>query len=231
MADKQISTWTWFQVPTSKTLDISIFKPLLANESDYFETYYGRVIESPEQHVLVIPWRSRAAYDAFTKSSQYEEMMNNLTALSSSKPQTQAINFGKIAYYWHLVPYMEIKTVYFPSSVSTQTREQVSGIKGLVLSMPSFGRQFAHLSPHRGLPCSGWIDDPRIWEGQDTLACIWCHYWKDKETEHDFKTKERRPPKNGETYRPLALEKFEQDLKDLGAIGWKEIHIDFERLH
>ncbi|KAH9997674.1 hypothetical protein F4779DRAFT_170600 [Xylariaceae sp. FL0662B] len=231
MDERPISTWTRFKVSTWKTFQVSIFQPLLANKTDYHDAFYGPIAESPAEYVLVIAWKSYAVYDAFTKSKQHEEMMANLKALSSSQPQTQVIDFGKIGFWWRLGPNTEVMTVHFPDSVSPQTRDEVSKLRGLVLSMgPGIDGRNAHLSPYKGVPACGWIVDSQSWDGKGTLACMWCHYWKDKEAEEKFKATEKRPPKNGESYRPLVSEAFKQDLKGLGAVGWKEVHVDFNKL-
>ncbi len=232
MGDSAISTWTRFHTPASKPVDTAfIFRPLVSNSGSFRYCFYGPVLETPGDWVLLIVWTTYRAYDTFTKSAEHEQLLTNFKALSPDEPVTQAIDFGKIAFWWRLGPNTELRTVYFPASVSSQSREAVSSLQGLVTSM-GFGidGSGAHLSPYTGVPTCGWIDGPQNWDGQDAAACLWCQYWTNREAEEKFKTTHRRPPKDGETYRPLALEAFEQDLKSLGAIGWEECHVDFERV-
>ncbi|KAI1775376.1 hypothetical protein F4818DRAFT_47660 [Hypoxylon cercidicola] len=234
MSDDIISSWTQFEVPLTSegSLPLSIFKPLLQNKPDSYAAFYGQIAEN-DAFVLLIVWKTHAAYDAFTASIQHRELAANLGKQSSSDlaATTQTIDFGKIAYWWRLPGYTEFRTVYFPATTSLQTRDAISRMKGLVLTMGlGIDGSKAYRSPYRGLPSCGWIEGMQTWENRDVSACVWCHHWKNKVTEKTFKTTERRAPKDGESYQPLALDVFEQDLKVLGAVGWEDIHVDFKKL-
>ncbi|KAH9885195.1 hypothetical protein F4778DRAFT_761463 [Xylariomycetidae sp. FL2044] len=231
MADEPISSWTTFQVAESQEPALLIFKPLLAAEPNFHDAFYGRISESPEQYILVVAWKSRQAYVAFTQSNKYQELVANLGSLSASEPTTQTIDFGRVGFWWRFGSNIEVRTVFFPGTVSAQTREDVSRMKGLVLTagMGIDGR-YAHLSPYRGVPTCGWVDGFETWQERDAAACVWCHYWKDKEAEENFKKTERRIPPDGESVGLLALEAFEKDLKNAGAVGWKSYHLDIKQI-
>ncbi|KAI2635629.1 hypothetical protein GGS26DRAFT_589298 [Hypomontagnella submonticulosa] len=234
MSDSLITSWTQFQVPLTSedSIQSSTFEPLLPFKADFHDAFYGRIAENGA-FVLLIVWNKRAAYDAFTTSIQHGELATNLAKQSSSDlaATTKIIDFGKVAYWWRLGVNTEFRTVYFPAPTSSQTRDAVTSLKGLVLTMGmGIDGSKAHMSPYRGVPTCGWIEGTQTWGNQDVSACIWCHVWKDKVSEETFKTTERRVPQDGESFRPLSLEAFEQDLKALGAVGWEDVHVDFERV-
>ena len=163
---------------------------------------------------------------------------------------TRKVDFGKEAFWWRFGPNTEVRTVYFPregNGEQSHVREAVVGLKGLVLTMGlGIDGRRAHLSPYRGVPACGWVigeeeekghgdDGSRAsefvtWEGRQASACLWIHYWKDREAEQRFKTTEKRPPPDGESHRPLATEAFEDDLRGLGALGWEDYHVDFVKV-
>ncbi|KAI1169770.1 hypothetical protein F4777DRAFT_584590 [Nemania sp. FL0916] len=139
-----------------------------------------------------------------------------------------------VAFWWRFgrnSANVEIRTVYFPALLPSDAREAVKRLKGLVLTMGlGIDGSQAHRSPYNGVPCCGWAEGSRTWMGQDAVVCLWCHYWKNREAEERFKTKEMRPPRDGEKHQLLALEAFENDLKGFGALGWEDIHVDFKRV-
>ncbi|KAF7551871.1 hypothetical protein G7Z17_g4718 [Cylindrodendrum hubeiense] len=233
MGVPRISTWTRFQFPIAKEFDASIFKPLQTVKADFDNpAYYGAISESPGEYMLVIDWNTPEAYSAFKTSPQYEQLLANFRAESATEPETQTVDFGTVAFSWRFGSNTEIRTVYFPMSISPQEREAVGKVKGLVLSMtPGVNASGPHRAPYTGVPAKGWVNGTQSWNGDDAAACVWCHYWKDKEAEERFKREETRPPRNKESPRALAVEVFELDLKNLGAIGSIEYHVDFKKVH
>ncbi|PHH91608.1 hypothetical protein CDD83_11012 [Cordyceps sp. RAO-2017] len=231
MSDPPISTWTKFRSSVSEPLKPSLFESLIAEETDFVDAFYGRVEESPGQCLLVVVWKSAEAYDTFRKSFRYEELLSSLRKQSATEPETFVVDFGRVAFWWRFGPNTEIRTVYFPSSLSPQARKAAGDLRGLVLNMGlGINGRLGNRAPYRGVPTCGWVDGTTTWNGKDALACLWCHYWASKEAEKNFKTTERRVPKDGESHRPLASEAFGQDLTDLGAVGWEEYHVDFEKV-
>ena len=170
-------------------------------------------------------------------------------------------DFGRIPFWCHFGPNTEVRTAYFPPARTgeekqhDELREAVMKIKTLVLGM-TFGidGSMTHLCPYRGVPACGWVVEELtgdqlqkeimedngsratsglpMWEGQQASACMWTHYWKNKEAEQSYKTTERRLPENGKplSQRLLATEAFDRDLKRFGALGWEDYHVDFEKL-
>ncbi|KAI0452899.1 hypothetical protein F5B21DRAFT_481521 [Xylaria acuta] len=233
MSSGRISSWTRFKLPSSGSLEPSIFRPLMGKSNNHVhDAYYGPIAESNGEYILVVIWESRQDYEEFKNSAQYRELLTNLKADSSSiDPATQIVDFGKIAFWWRFGPNTELRTVYFPASLPLEVRDAVKTLRGLVLTMGlGIDGSKAHLSPYRGVPTCGWADGSKIWMSQDTISCVWCHYWKDRGAEEKFKTTETRPPKDGEASQLLALEAFEEDLKTFGALGWEDIHVDFKKV-
>ncbi|KAI1396974.1 hypothetical protein F4819DRAFT_473510 [Hypoxylon fuscum] len=235
MPPKTISTWTRFEVPPLDTIDVSIFKPLISRRDNYLDALYGRVVESPRDVMLVVVWKELQIYDAFVKSAQHVELLANLKTHSASEPITQIIDFDNVGFCWRYTQFghqrrVEIRTVYFPPTISSQTREAVKRLKGLEVTVAHGidGRRYAHLCPYDGTPVCGWIYHAQPWNEQDVSACVWSHCWVNEEMERKFKTTERRFPKTKGGYKPLAVEEFEQQLKDLGALGWEDYHIYFD---
>ncbi|KAH7121437.1 hypothetical protein EDB81DRAFT_813950 [Dactylonectria macrodidyma] len=231
MADTRISTWTKFHSPASKPLDLSIFKPLQAVETQFDDpAFYGPVLESPGEYMLIIDWESAKAYEEFKASPHYQQLVTNFSAQSATEPKTQLVNFGKLAFSWHFGLGTEIRTVYFPTSMSVQQREAVGNINGFVLSMtPGIGASSSD-RPYNGVPVAGWVEGTQKWNGDDVWVCLWCHYWTDKEAEQRFKNDERRPPRGADPVRRLAVEAFDLDLKEMGAVGWTDYHVELKEL-
>ncbi|KAH7141657.1 hypothetical protein EDB81DRAFT_52593 [Dactylonectria macrodidyma] len=232
MGVARISTWTRFRFPLATTFDESIFKPLQAVKADFDNpAYYGPISESPGEYLLIVDWNTPEVFSAFRNSIHYEQLLANLRAQSATEPKTQMVDFSNVAFSWRFGSNTDIRTVYFPASISSQEREAVGKTKGLVLTMtPGLGASGSHQAPYKGVPTIGWVDGTENWDGNDAVACVWCHYWKDKDAEQQFKNNERRPPRIAESHRPLAVEAFELDLQNLGAIGWTEHHVDFKQV-
>ncbi|KAI0975970.1 hypothetical protein F4678DRAFT_288055 [Xylaria arbuscula] len=233
MSSGRISTWTRFKLPSSRSLELSIFQPLGAfSNNQIHDAYYGSVAESNDEHIIVIVWESRQAYEDFQASAQHHELLTNLKEeLSSAEPSTRIVDFDKIAFWWRFGPNTELRTVYFPASLPLEKREAVKSLTGLVSTMGvGIDGRTAHLSPYRGVPTCGWVEGLLTWENQDTVACLWCHYWRDHEAEEKFKIMETRPPKDGESNQLLAIEAFDKELETYGALGWDKTHVDFKKI-
>ncbi|KAI0425862.1 hypothetical protein F5Y09DRAFT_346291 [Xylaria sp. FL1042] len=234
MSNGRISSWTRFKLSGSTCLGPSIFKPLeIGSSNRIHDAYYGPILDgSDNEYILVVIWESRQYYEEFKVSAQCRELLTNLKADSAStEPAAQIVDFDKIAFWWRFGPNTELRTVYFPAHLPLEAREAVKKLKGLVLTMGvGIDSSKAHLSPYRGVPTCGWVEGLQAWVNQDAVACLWCHYWKDREAEEKFKTTEMRPPKDGESNGVLALDAFEKELKAYGALGWEEIHVDFKKV-
>ncbi|KAH6892942.1 hypothetical protein B0T10DRAFT_481136 [Thelonectria olida] len=234
-APRMISTWTRFQVPAENPIDDSIFAPLASGEITYHRALYGRLHESPGECVLIVAWESLQIYEEFLKADEHEELMANLrlaTSNATSEPKTQLIHFGQVSFWNRFGRDIEIFTVYFPSTISPQDQEVVSNIRGLVDTVTPLEPAGFSAQAYKQAPKCGWAKESEILNGESVLACVWCHYWKDKANEDRFKQTERRGPwsVDGQRQGPLVLEAFEQRLKELGAIEWVAYHIDFKNV-
>lgn len=233
MSSGRISSWTRFKLPSSKSLEPSLFKPLeVGNNNGLHDAYYGSIAEAIDEHILVVIWESREDFAAFKDSARHHELLTNLKAdASSTEPSTQIFDFDRIPFWWRFGPGVEIRTVYFSAPLPSETRKAVKCLKGLVLSMAcGIDGTMAHLCPYRGVPECGWAEDSQTWMNQDTVACLWIHYWKNREAEDKFKAAETRPPPDGVNDKILVVDAFDTDLKSCGALGWEDIHIDFKRV-
>ncbi|KAH7131496.1 hypothetical protein B0J13DRAFT_105255 [Dactylonectria estremocensis] len=229
-----VSTWTRFQVPDELPIDGSIFAPLASGDTTYHRALYGRLHESPGECLLFVAWESLQDYEAFKKTDEHQQLMTNLKSATSdatAEPKTQMIDFGQVAFWERFGRDVEILTVYFPSSISPQDQEAVKKIRPLVDTLAPLEPAGVWAQTYKRRPVCGWAKDSEILNGQSVLASVWCHYWKDKANENKFKTMERRGVWTMQGPQgPLALEAFEHDLKEMGAIEWVGYHIDFQNV-
>ncbi|KAH7234336.1 hypothetical protein B0J15DRAFT_529979 [Fusarium solani] len=227
-----ISTWTTFEFPASESLDNSTFGPPITRKRNYRCFYHDRITELTGECVLMVVWHTSKAYDAFKRSVEYHELVVNLIkGNSASEPTTHIINFQTSIFWKNMgAPRNEVRTVYFPASTSPETRQEVTRVKGLVTSVHwSIDGSMDYMYPHQGTPDYGWVEGTQFYKVNESIACVWVNHWKSDEAEVKFKTTERRRLENGgPDPPPLALEDFEQRLKDLGAIGWRDYHVAFK---
>ncbi|KAF5008195.1 hypothetical protein FDECE_5528 [Fusarium decemcellulare] len=226
-----VCTWTTFEYPITQSLDKSAFEPLISRRRNYKEFFYGRITESPTECILLIIWHSPKAYEAFQSSSQYDELLKTFKqGTHSNESTTQMIKFKGTLYRKNMTgPRNDVRVVYFPNPVSDETKRSVYDLKGMRMAV----NWFSSSGPddryaYRGLEKCAWIEETQIWNGQEASACLWIHHWKSKEREEDFKATERSPM--GTCNGLLAVENFEQNLRVLGALGWQEYHVDFEKV-
>ncbi|RTE82610.1 hypothetical protein BHE90_002931 [Fusarium euwallaceae] len=227
--DKPITTWVRFGYPEETPIDATLFRPLKAQQDDLLQIRYGQVLESPEERMLMVAWKYSQAWIRFSGSSHYEELLANLGTHSDDTPVIQAVDFNRDYPSRAVSSHTEIRTVYFPVSIPPETREAVRNADGLVTTA-AYGPRLQYLSPYVLRPMLGWIEGTQKWEGEDAVACVWIHTWKSERAEDKFKTTGWLPRfKDGKLSKPLAIVLFEQDLKDLGALGWNDYHVSFQK--
>ncbi|KAH7207827.1 uncharacterized protein BKA55DRAFT_586587 [Fusarium redolens] len=227
--DKPITTWFRFKLPEDILLDQSLFHALHPTREQWTHACYGRIKESPQDCVLLVNWDRTRSWSEFSQSGCYAELLASLGSHSDMPVVTEIIDFSRDYVTIALSSHTELKTVYFPASVLSETRSAVWDSVRHLGTTVSYGKKFQHRYPYISTPSLGWIEGSVKWEGQDAVACVWVHKWKNQEAEEKFKTTERYPhTKDGEFIRPLTLELFEQGLRDLGALGWEECHVNFE---
>ncbi|KAJ3543722.1 hypothetical protein NM208_g3427 [Fusarium decemcellulare] len=225
-----VCTWTRFEYPITQSLDKSTFESLIARRTNYKEFFYGRITESPTECILLVIWHSPKAHEAFRNSPQHDELLSTFKqGTHAIEPTTQIIKFKGTLYCKNMMgPSNEVRVVYFPNPVSDETKRSVYDLKGMRMAV----NWFSPSGPDdryacRGLEKCAWIEETQTWNGQEAAACLWIHHWKSKEHEEDFKATERSPM--GASDGLLAVEHFEQNLRALGAVGWQEYHVDFEK--
>ncbi|KAI8711267.1 hypothetical protein NCS52_01502600 [Fusarium sp. LHS14.1] len=227
--NKPITTWVRFGYPEETPIDATLFRPLKAQEDDWLQIRWGQVFESPEERMLVVAWKHSQDWVRFSEASHYQELLANLGTHSNDTPVMQVVDFNRDYPTRALSSHTEIRTVYFPASISPETREALPNVQGLVTTA-AYGPSLQHLSPYVLRPIFGWIEAAEKWEGEDVVACVWIHTWKSQRTEDKFKTTGWLPRfKDGKLSKPLAVDLFEQDLKDLGALGWNDYHVSFQK--
>ncbi|KAI0470528.1 hypothetical protein GGR56DRAFT_659202 [Xylariaceae sp. FL0804] len=249
---KQLSTWIRFKVAGTGPLDPSLFEPLRARAHDgngpapVQDAYSSRIRESPEQCLLVIIWTREASS---ASPSRRRALLAGLEGLGAQAHATD-VDFGLVAFWWRWTPGTELRTVRFPAPVAPATRRAVDALRPLVLAMGlGIDGSGARDSPYASTPARGWaVDDEdefhdEFHDGEEeenreeakqnkkTRACLWIHYWKDAAAEARYKSSEWRPPADGEAGPgSLAAEAFDRELRELGALGWEDVHVDFQRV-
>ncbi|UPK99702.1 hypothetical protein LCI18_010637 [Fusarium solani-melongenae] len=229
MCAQTTSEWpgfsTWIRFKANDPIDDVIFEPLCSWSGHINTPAYGRITDSdsPHDYVLAVGWNSRMAYEEFKISPQHQQLMDNLGVDTTN---TQIIVFTNKMFGRGFTPNTELFTAYWPASLSLETQQDVRKAKTLVHSGIPNPRCYSKA------PVFGWIDELQTWNEAKVLASVWCHHWKSKEMEDKFKSTEKRLVYVGrDITRPLAVDDFEQHLKDLGALGWESIHVDFVSLN
>ncbi|KAF5248149.1 hypothetical protein FANTH_6079 [Fusarium anthophilum] len=227
--DKPITTWFRFKLPEDILLDLSLFHALHPTREQWTHACYGRIKESPQDCVLLINWDRTRAWLEFSQSDSHAELLSSLGSHSDVPVVSEIIDFARDYVTIAISSHTELKRVYFPPSISQETRRAVWDRVRHLGTTAAYGKKFQHKIPYRATPSLGWVEGNVKWEGQDAVACVWVHKWKNQESEEKFKATERYPHmKDGELIKPLTLDLFEQGLRDLGALGWEECHVGFE---
>ncbi|KAF5549194.1 hypothetical protein FMEXI_4376 [Fusarium mexicanum] len=227
--DKPTTTWFRFKLPEDILLDESLFHALHQTRKEWSHVCFGRIKESSEDCVLLVNWYRTRSWLEFSQSDSYAELLSSLGSHSDIPVVSEIIDFARDYVTIAMSSHTELKRVYFPPSISQETRRAVWDRVRHLGTTAVYGKKFQHRYPYRATPSLGWVEGNAKWEGQDAVACVWVHKWKDQESEERFKTTERYPHmKDGEFIKPLTLDLFEQGLRDLGALGWEECHVGFE---
>ncbi|KAF5544238.1 hypothetical protein FNAPI_9467 [Fusarium napiforme] len=227
--DKPITTWFRFKLPEDILLDESLFHALHPTREEWPQVSYGRIKESPQDCVLLVDWYRTRSWLEFSQSDSYAELLSSLGSHSDIPVVSETIDFARYHPTIAMSSHTELIRVYFPASISPETRKAVwDKVRHLAPSV-AYGKKFQHRNPYTAGPCLGWIEGNVKWEGQDAVACVWVHKWKSQEAEEKCKATARYPHmKDGEFIKPLILDLFEQGLRDQGALGWEECHLNFE---
>ncbi|KAL6351946.1 hypothetical protein LRP88_14758 [Fusarium phalaenopsidis] len=220
---------TWARFKAKNPIDDVIFEPLCSWSGHINTPAYGRITDSksPQDYIIAIGWNSAAAYEEFKISPQYQQLMDNLGVDPAKEhAHTQVITFTNTMFGRGFTPNTEILTAYWPASLSLDTQQEVRKTKTLVHTGIPNPRCYSKA------PVFGWIDELQTWNEEKVLASVWCHHWRSKELEDKFKSTEKRVVYVGkDIVYPLAVDDFQQHLKDLGTLGWESAHVDFVPLN
>ena len=223
MSRSKISTWIRFDVPEPHKLDAKqLVKPLRefdrGLDRGISSCYLGAIIESPLEYLLIITWHTPEVFQSFEGSPFQEEMLAVINSFSDKVPETTIIDFGPC--HWvrglNASTYTGMKDVYFPESMSQETREAVDQIRALY-SRISFGSG----SPQNYLTTSGfkrWVEGLQTFEGEKAWAILFCHPWTSQEREQKFNSHEG--------FRTMAT--LDKQLRELKPLGWQEFHVDLQ---
>ncbi|KAF4448368.1 hypothetical protein F53441_8176 [Fusarium austroafricanum] len=221
-----ITTWTKFRYNSEP--EQSIFKPLNAWGHSLRQPFYGSIIESPQEYLLGVGWQSQEDWDKFQLSPEHDELMASLTT-ENVQPETKVIVFANRMFGIGYTSNVEMFTVYWPPSITTENQDAIWKTQKLVHTSAS---GIPKPKCYSWKPSFGWVDGQHDWNAEKVIASMWCHKWKNEELEHKYKTTERRLVLgDGGMQRPLAVDAFKDDLKSLGAIGWESIHVAFESIN
>lgn len=185
--------------------------------------HFGTITESAENYLLAIAWSSFDALDSFKKSPARLMLLEVMKSYSSEAPVETIIDFGRMNWSMHLGPNTDVRIVYFPKTVSQETRAAIGEVQPLITNF-----YFPADSPYatwRARPVHGWLNGLQKWNGEEVVACLWCHFWTSKTQEEKFKKTVDRVYDDGHSQ--LRLEAFNEELSILGALGWEEFHVDF----
>lgn len=223
MPRNKISTWIRFDVPEPHQLDSKrLLKPLKEFDRGIpwriLSCFVGPIIESPSEKLLIIAWESREDFLAFEGSPFQEEMLAVINSFSDKTPETKIIDFGPRHWVRGLdsSTYTGIKYVYFPDSMSQETREAVDRVRALDSRVCFGSGSPLNYFTSRGFKC--WVGGLQTFKGEKAWAMLFCHPWKSQEREQHFNSKDgfRNMPR------------LERELMELKALGWHEFHVNLE---
>jgi len=184
---------------------------------------------------LAADWESRHLFDEFRSSSAYATFAEGISAAALNVP----------VFYEVVFPFRQPRTdrdrtsinkVYFPAPVTHAKMDSVlkiGGIRGINLSTITSviivdGKRTVKRDPrwpgHIRTPAQGgWKLESETEAGMEMQVSIWIHYWTSPEKEDDGKNTEYEPRTPG-IRNPTYLERWEQQMRDAGAISFSEEH-------
>jgi hypothetical protein len=212
--------------------------------------FWGRITEHPEQVLLITAWKTRAALKNFQDSTAGKEFEDFLKTAGKDggAAETALVAFELPGWYFALDGTGRMKggfaafnMVYFPAPVTEDQRQRIGRVAGLEFKGPFHFKDAEKYCPYRRRPMKGWIEGPMEWEGQSVEAFLWCHSWKGETEERDHKASKTRKVLDVKrdadgnflsqtTTLTTIQEKWEAELRGLGAVGWTEEHCDLHLL-
>lgn len=221
-----ISMWTRYEVPPSCQFDSRLLLKPLREYNRYNATrylvsacHYGRIDEFPEEYLLVITWKSHKDYESFRESKAWEEMLGAMQSYSEKVPDTRVFDHGRIMWYTGLgdCKYLGVKFVYFPKSISVEKREELEGIKSVRSNL-----HFGAGDPRNWLATHAtrcWAEGLHTYKGEEALAYLWCHKWRNKERQQNYNSGRNNNPK---------MAYLNHQLMGLAPLGWEDFHVHLQ---
>jgi hypothetical protein len=244
MADHdEVSTFIRLFIPTTSTLNLEnikdgseIGKQWLSTLSPILKAPYhkrivwGRILEEPEQVLLIVAWKKREALHKFLCSAaggQFEEFLK--TAGKDAKPaDVTTLVFQTNGWYLALdnMPFgtsgfVGFNFVNFPAPVTDEGRKKIFELRGLRYQGPAHWTGGDNKLPYRWEPMMGWVEGVTDWEGHHVETFTWCHSWKDGDKEKEGKDSNTRDMGPNAT----VEQEWENKLRDLQAVSWREEHL------
>ena len=161
------------------------------------------------------------ALDKFEESPTYAAHRLQLSSISSSPPTTVRCDFPGL--FWsRLTDHTGITDVYFPPSISPQSRAEIDNLRGLVYFMaPGFNKPLAY----NGAGTRGWVRETVDRDGKEAVIMRFMDYWASKEKEEEFKEGSPVVLPGGEV--KSVYDHFVHELKEAGMLGMNERHCRF----
>lgn len=152
------------------------------------------------------------------------QQRKKLSELSSTSLETQHCQVD--GQFWDaLSDHTAITDVYFPASLSAQSRAQAEKVRGLVYFMTP-GRSQPMAYTRRG--SRGWVRGTVKHEGQDAVVLRFWDYWRSKESEEQFKASAGIIVEGGQYVRLTQL--LEEQLREAGMLGVRDRHCKFTQV-
>ncbi|KAF1843426.1 uncharacterized protein K460DRAFT_357154 [Cucurbitaria berberidis CBS 394.84] len=230
-----ISCWTKLTVPKTCTIDDATSEDgeKWLRASTYVDTTktpgymaqcFGRMTESPLTVFYITAWNSHDSLNEFEKSMDSLLQHEEHAKLSSTPLETFRYEV-RCSFWMYLTKNVGFFDAYFPASISPESKKIVDGARGLVY----------HYAPHGPNRCAyvtrptrGWFHGTQKYEGQDAIVVRLWHFWKNEETERDFKAGAGiTAPRLG----MLSLYNYlMEQLKEAGVLGIQEFHCPLVRI-
>jgi hypothetical protein len=129
-------------------------------------------------------------------------------------------------FFWtRLTNHTGITDVYFPPSISPQSREKIASLRGLVYFMsPGLKKPLAY----NGAGTRGWVREIVDCDGKEAVIMRFVDYWVSKEKEEEFKEGSPIVLPGGKA--TSVYDHFVHELKEAGMLGMSERHCKFSHI-
>lgn len=194
-------------------------------------------------------WNNASAASAFPSSPPAQAVFADLRRLGTRDITITTADFGYPIDRATLRPHTQLRHVYFAAPVAGDARAAIARLPGLAyrhgFSISGQDRAAREAMAYYRAPVTGWVvdhgDGPATatrWDRRDCDELLAVMFWKDAERERRFLTEQKvsvtRPgdePGTSIWVRDESLlEQWENQLREAGALGWRDEHVDFNIL-